>query len=132
MNSYSSNTKKYIFVFVALAVLTVLELAATEIDGSLYFLKALSLTLLAVVKAAMVAYWFMHLDHEKAWLKFIALVPISAVLFTVVVALDSIYRSREFLEQFKMPTAGLIAVLLVALGVLKSFIYIKDKKRHGK
>ena len=132
MNSQKSNIKKYILVFIALAILTVLELAATEMGADLYFLKALSLTLLAVLKAAMVAYWFMHIEHERPWLTFIALVPISAVLFTVVVALDSIYRAREFFEQFKMPTAGLIAVLLLALVILKSFIYIKDKKRHGK
>lgn len=34
--------------------------------------------------------------------------------------------------QFKMPTWGLLVALVVSLVVLKSFIYIKDKKRHGK
>lgn len=31
----------------------------------------------------------------------------------------------------KFPTWALIAILFVAFFVLKSFIYIKDKKRHG-
>ena len=34
--------------------------------------------------------------------------------------------------QFSMPTWGIIGFLIVALVVLKTFIYIKDKKRHGK
>ena len=35
-------------------------------------------------------------------------------------------------DQFVMPSMGLIGVLIVALLVLKVFIYIKDSKRHGK
>jgi hypothetical protein len=31
----------------------------------------------------------------------------------------------------KFPTWSLIAILFVAFFILKSFIYIKDKKRHG-
>ncbi len=35
-------------------------------------------------------------------------------------------------DQFMMPTWGIIIVLIIALVVLKSFIYIKDGDRHGK
>lgn len=35
-------------------------------------------------------------------------------------------------DQFYMPTWGLIVTLFIAFFVLKSFIYIKDQKRHGK
>lgn len=35
-------------------------------------------------------------------------------------------------DQFRMPTWGIIVALIIAFFVLKSFIYIKDKKRHGK
>lgn len=35
-------------------------------------------------------------------------------------------------DQFSMPTWGIIITLIIALVVLKSFIYIKDEKRHGK
>ncbi len=34
--------------------------------------------------------------------------------------------------QFSMPTWGIIVALVIAFFILKSFIYIKDKKRHGK
>tara|TARA_R100000656_G_scaffold112679_1_gene84901 strand:- start:168 stop:341 length:174 start_codon:yes stop_codon:yes gene_type:complete len=35
-------------------------------------------------------------------------------------------------DQFYMPTWALISVLIVGFFVLKSFIYIKDDKRHGR
>lgn len=35
-------------------------------------------------------------------------------------------------EQFSMPTWGIIVTLIIAMVVLKTFIYIKDDKRHGK
>ncbi|GAB4021730.1 MAG: hypothetical protein Fur0010_24800 [Bdellovibrio sp.] len=34
--------------------------------------------------------------------------------------------------QFKMPTWGVLVFLVIALVVLKAFIYIKDDKRDGK
>ena len=88
---HHSHAKKYLIVFAALAILTALELVAAEIETS-YFLKASSLTLLAIAKAAAVAYWFMHLEEESFWLKFIACVPLAAVAYTTMVVLESIYR----------------------------------------
>ena len=35
-------------------------------------------------------------------------------------------------NQLMFPTWALILVLIVAFFILKSFIYISDKKRHGK
>lgn len=35
-------------------------------------------------------------------------------------------------NQFYMPTWALISVLIVGFFILKSFIYIKDGKRHGR
>jgi len=35
-------------------------------------------------------------------------------------------------DQLKLPTWGALALLVIAFIVLKSLIYIKDKKRHGK
>jgi hypothetical protein len=34
-------------------------------------------------------------------------------------------------SQARFPTWALVAILFVAFFILKSFIYIKDKKRHG-
>jgi len=35
-------------------------------------------------------------------------------------------------NQPKFPTWSLLVILVIAFAVLKSFIYISDKKRHGK
>lgn len=35
-------------------------------------------------------------------------------------------------DQLKFPTWGLLVVLVIAFFILKTFVYIKDDKRHGK
>jgi cytochrome c oxidase subunit 4 len=88
---HKSHTKEYIIVFFALSLLTALELM---IPGSkiAYALKAVGLIGLALGKAFIVAYFYMHLKEEKAWLKFIAAIPISAAIFAIVIILESQFR----------------------------------------
>ena len=52
----------------------------------------LLLVFLAVAKALIVAYFFMHLKWEKKWLKWIAIMPVYMGLFTILLMLESIYR----------------------------------------
>lgn len=87
---YHSHKKKYIAIFVLLAFLTGVELWAAEWSNYLY--KASALSILALLKAFAVAYWYMHLEDEKFWLKFIAAIPMSAFVYAVVVMLESVYR----------------------------------------
>ena len=35
-------------------------------------------------------------------------------------------------DQLKLPTWSVIVILIIAFFILKPFIYISDKKRHGK
>ena len=86
-----SHTKEYIAIFCALAFLTFVELFIPELDAS-KMTKGSILTALAVVKAGMVAWYFMHLREERGWVKFIALVPISAFIYAVVLLLEVLYR----------------------------------------
>ena len=86
-----SHFKEYMVAFVVLAVLTALELAIPSLDTT-NFIKATGLILLAIGKAFVVAYTYMHLNEETAWLKFIAAVPISAAIYATVVILESMYR----------------------------------------
>jgi caa(3)-type oxidase subunit IV len=88
---HKSHTTEYVIVFFALTLLTGLELAIPGLSVE-YYLKAISLVGLAFGKAFIVAYFYMHLKEEKAWLKFIAALPIMAVCFAVVLILESIYR----------------------------------------
>ncbi|MBC7541048.1 MAG: cytochrome C oxidase subunit IV family protein [Bacteriovorax sp.] len=88
---HKSHTVEYVIVFVALSLLTGLELAIPGLSVE-YYLKAISLVGLAFGKAFIVAYFYMHLKEEKGWLKFIAALPILAVMFAVILILESTYR----------------------------------------
>ncbi|MDO9184024.1 MAG: cytochrome C oxidase subunit IV family protein [Bacteriovorax sp.] len=88
---HKSHTTEYVIVFVALTLLTGLELAIPGLAVA-YYLKAISLVGLAFGKAFIVAYFYMHLKEEKGWLKFIAALPILAVMFAVVLILESYFR----------------------------------------
>ena len=91
MIKHASHKREYIIIFCALTALTVLELFVPEMDAP-KSTKGLILTALAVAKAGMVAWSFMHLKEERGWLKFIAAIPISAFLFAVVLLLEVLYR----------------------------------------
>ena len=89
---YKGHTKEYMWVFFALAVLTVLEIYIPEMDSLSKFGKGVALTASqAVIKAFAVGYWYMHLKDEKPWVKFIALIPLSAGAYAFLV-LEGMYR----------------------------------------
>lgn len=88
---HKSHTVEYIIVFFVLAILTALELAIPGLNTE-YKYKAMGLVGLALGKAFVVAYFYMHLKEEKGWLKFIAAIPISAGIFAIVLILESMYR----------------------------------------
>ena len=90
--AYKGHTKEYLIIFAILTVLTVGELFIPGLKDVPHLTKALLLTVLATGKAFFVAYFFMHLKEEKAWLKFIAIIPFSAALFAFVLVLEGIYR----------------------------------------
>lgn len=89
---YKSHAKEYYFIFGLLAFLTFLELFIPGMENASKVMKGALLTILAVAKAFLVAYFFMHLKEEKAWVKILAAVPLAAVLFAVVVILESMSR----------------------------------------
>lgn len=91
MAAETSHKKQYFIIFIALAVLTAIEIAIPEYVTD-YFFKASSLTLLAIGKAFLVAYFYMHLNEETRWLKFIAAIPISAAFYAAMVLIESIAR----------------------------------------
>jgi caa(3)-type oxidase subunit IV len=89
---HKSHKKEYFVIFFALAILTALEIWAAEIPGLSKFQKGSALTLLAVGKAFLVAYYYMHLKEETKWLKFIAAVPIMAGVYATVLCLEAIFK----------------------------------------
>ena len=90
--THKSHTKEYLFIFGLLTLLTVLELFVPGIENVSKLIKGSVLTVLAIGKAFLVAYFFMHLKEEKTWMKLVAAVPISAALYAAVVILESLAR----------------------------------------
>lgn len=90
-HAHKSHTMEYIVIFIILTVLTGVELLIPGLSTP-YAYKAAGLIGLAAGKACIVAYFYMHLKEETAWLKLIAAVPISAVIFAVALILESSYR----------------------------------------
>ena len=89
---HKSHKKEYIIIFVVLGILTVLEIWVAEIKELSKFSKGSALTLLAVGKAFLVAYYYMHLKEETKWMKFIAAVPIMAGVYATVLCLEAIFK----------------------------------------
>lgn len=89
---HKSHKKEYFIVFVVLAVLTAVEIWVAEVKGLSKMGKGSALTFLAVGKALIVAYYYMHLKEETKWMKFIAAVPIMACVYAVVLCLEAIYK----------------------------------------
>lgn len=86
-----SHFKEYMIVFGVLAFLTILEVLVPSLDTS-NAIKASSLILMAIGKAFVVAYYYMHLNEETKWLKFIAAVPLAAAVYATVLILESMFR----------------------------------------
>lgn len=89
---HKSHKKEYFIIFIALAVLTGIEIWMAEIPGISKFNKGAGLTALAIGKAFLVAYYYMHLKEETKWMKFIAAIPIMAAVFATVLCLEAIYK----------------------------------------
>lgn len=89
--SRARHRKEYFIVFAVLAILTALELAIPSLEIA-YIFRASSLTLLALGKAFVVAYFYMHLKEETRWLKFIAVIPITAGFYAAALMLESTFR----------------------------------------
>ena len=91
-HKHVSHKKEYFIIFILLAVLTAVEIWVAEVKGLSKVGKGSSLTFLAVGKAFLVAYYYMHLKEETKWTKFIAAVPIMAAVYATVLCLEAIYK----------------------------------------
>jgi cytochrome c oxidase subunit IV len=87
--------------FAALLVLTVLTVAVTLVDlGPLNIWIAL---LVAVVKAALVALYFMHLRWDAP---FNALILVSALFFVAIMIGTTILDTKEYKPNYDPPRSG--------------------------
>ncbi len=88
---HTNHRKEYFKIFLLLTALTIVELVIPNMTLS-KFAKGSSLTVLALGKAALVGWFYMHLKDETKWMRFVALIPISAFFYALFVVLESMYR----------------------------------------
>lgn len=88
-----TNRKEYLVIFGILFVLTVLEVALVYVPGIAKNLIISGLILLAVVKAACVALFFMHLKHETRVLRLTVAIPLSLPpIYALVLVAEAAWR----------------------------------------
>ncbi len=92
-HEHKPNRKEYWVIFVALLVLTVLEVAVAQIPGISKNLMRLSLVGMALGKAVLVALFYMHLKHETRVLRWTVAVPLATpALYAVVLISEAAWR----------------------------------------
>ena len=80
MSPASHSRPNYGAIFISLAVLTVIEIFVANLEW-VKIVIVLSLISLAILKAGLVAMFYMHLRFEKMILVFIAIIPF---LFSII------------------------------------------------
>jgi caa(3)-type oxidase subunit IV len=77
-------SRTYLLVFVALAILTAVEVGVAYLAGGL---RTPLLLIMAVAKAMLVILYFMHLKYDSRWYAFIFFAPMALVIPLIWVAL---------------------------------------------
>ncbi len=99
--------KVYIGVFIALSVLTVVTVLVAGLDVSVPVGLLIGL-LIALVKGSLVAFFFMHLSHEKKLIYGTLVLTVFfflVLIFVPIFALTGSFESPEHLYDFEAPTS---------------------------
>ncbi len=86
----TNHRRTYFLVFAALTVLTLLELGAASIAHR--GLVVLTLVLLAVAKAALVALFYMHLRYERPIARVVVIPLMLPALFAAILIAEAHWR----------------------------------------
>ena len=85
--------RSYLKIMVYLTILTIVEVAIPRMHVITGAVRGLSLTIMACWKAAVVGWFYMHLNHETKWTRYVALTPIIAAAYAGVLMLEATSRS---------------------------------------
>jgi caa(3)-type oxidase subunit IV len=93
-HAHKPNIREYMVIFVVLAVLTVVEVAVTRPELHIpHGPMTLALVGLALTKAAIVALYYMHLNHETKVLKMTVALPMAApTIYALVLISEAAWR----------------------------------------
>jgi len=104
----------YIKVFLALLVFTILEYFYARFSKESFFLLVGGLMVLAVTKAVMVAWYFMHLKFEGRWV-YIMLIPAGILACVLIFALYPDIGTQRTGEEIRPDDEDVTAAPLVPL-----------------
>ncbi|MBI2893240.1 MAG: cytochrome C oxidase subunit IV family protein [Deltaproteobacteria bacterium] len=91
--AHARSKREYWKVFVALGVLTLLEVGVAKMPGIGKPATIAALVLLAVAKAACVGLFYMHLRHETRVLKLTVAIPMAVpALYALVLVSEAAWR----------------------------------------
>lgn len=92
-HEHKPNRKEYYVIFVALLVLTILEVAVAQVPGISKTLMRLSLVGMALAKAGLVAMFYMHLKHETKIMRLTVAIPLATpMLYAVILISEAAWR----------------------------------------
>jgi cytochrome c oxidase subunit 4 len=92
-HEHKPNRKEYLVIFVALVVLTVLEVGLAQVPGISKPLMRLGLVGMALAKAGLVAMFYMHLKHETRVLRLTVAIPLATpALYAVILISEAAWR----------------------------------------
>ena len=87
-----AHPRPYGMIFLGLFILTVMEIIVANLHAA-KIAVVVALVALAIVKACLVAMFYMHLRFEKMLLALIALSPLAfSIIFTLTIAADLVRR----------------------------------------
>lgn len=87
------NRKEYLNIFIALVILTALEVGVVYVPGIGSGLLISALILMALAKAGLVALFFMHLKSETRALKLTVLIPMMLpAIYALVLITEASWR----------------------------------------
>lgn len=99
--AYNNKIKTYIRVAIILAIVTAVEVALTFVPHDEQPMKTiitLAIVSLSCSKAFFVAYYYMHLNHEKPWTKWVAASPLCMLLYVGFLVADAPDRPQSVYE----------------------------------
>ena len=92
-HEHKPNRKEYLVIFVALLLLTVLEVGLAQVPGISKTLMRLGLVGMALAKAGLVAMFYMHLKHETRILRLTVAIPLATpALYAVILISEAAWR----------------------------------------
>ena len=87
------NRKEYWIIFVWLFVLTILEVGVVYVPGISTPLLVSALVLMAIVKAGLVGWFYMHLSHDTPIMRWTVVVPaLMCILYAFVLIAEAAWR----------------------------------------